>query len=166
MIRACVFPFTALILLLAAPVASADTPRVSVQDFGVYETRTKKRIPHPHSATGEMNVVSELRFVRQARTIAAQLGRSFGWRYRLHGVPDNARITFRTVHPPLTNPATGESRKMSWRTTILKKPGNLRYTGYTFDYSWELAEGRWVFQIVYQGRVIGEQAFTVVIPLN
>lgn len=153
--------------IAAAPAASArDGASVIVEDYGVYETRADKRVPHPNSATGEMNIISHLRFLRKAKTISAQLGRSFGWRYRLKGVPDNAQVTFRTLHPPITNPDTGRTKTSSWRTITVKKPFNLRYTGYTFDYSWELAEGRWAFQVLYGGKVIGERAFNIVIPLN
>jgi hypothetical protein len=40
------------------------------------------------------------------------------------------------------------------------------YFGYTFDHGWEIAEGLWTQQIVYNGRVIAEQKFKVVVPLN
>jgi len=155
-----------LMLFVAQPALARDGAGVLVEDYGVYETRADKRVPHPNSATGEMNIISHLRFLRKAKTISAQLGRSFGWRYRLKGVPDNARITFRTVHPPITNPDTGRTKTSSWRTITVKKPSNLRYTGYTFDYTWELAEGRSAFQVLYGGKVIGERAFNIVIPLN
>ena len=165
MLRLVVVPV--LVLLIAPSIALArDGTGVVIEDYGVYETRADKRVPHPNSATGEMNIISHLRFLRKAQTISAQLGRSFGWRYRLKGVPDNARITFRTVHPPITNPETGQTKTSSWRTITVKKPANLRYTGYTFDYSWELAEGRWSFQVLYGGKIIGERAFNIVIPLN
>lgn len=152
--------------LLAAPAAADSALSVEVRDFGIYHTRADKRVPHPNSATGEMNIISHLRFIRKTKKIAAQLGRSFGWRYRLLGLPDNARVTFRTLHPPITNPATGQTKTSSWRTIIVRKPNDLRYTGYTFDYMWELAEGRWAFQVMYDGKVIGEQSFNVVVPLN
>ena len=31
---------------------------------------------------------------------------------------------------------------------------------------YEIAEGEWSFQIIYQGRVIGEQKFRVIVPMN
>ena len=152
--------------LASFPVLADDDPEVRIKDFGLYQTRAKAQVPHPNSATGALNIVSRLRFIRQTERIFAQIGRSFGWRYRLHAVPKEARITFRTLHPPITNPSTGQTLRLSWRTEVVREPGNLRYTGYTFDYAWELAEGRWAFQIIYRGRVIGEQAFTVVVPMN
>jgi hypothetical protein len=40
------------------------------------------------------------------------------------------------------------------------------YFGYTFDHGWEIAEGVWTKQILYNGRVIAEQKFKIVVPIN
>ena len=42
----------------------------------------------------------------------------------------------------------------------------LLYDGYRFDYDWEMAEGIWTFQILHNGKVIGEKKFKVIIPMN
>ena len=54
----------------------------------------------------------------------------------------------------------------SLRTRAASPNGALTYTGYTFDHRYELAEGIWKFQIVYKGKVIGEQSFKVVLLMN
>ena len=40
------------------------------------------------------------------------------------------------------------------------------YFGYTFDYGWEIAEGIWTKQILYNGKVIAEKKFKIIVPLN
>jgi hypothetical protein len=157
----------ALICLLAAPpTAAAADPSVDVIEYGLFATGGVRRIALPQSVAGEMNLVSHVRLIRSAKVIAAQPGRSFGWRYRLRGVPPGASIVLRTQHPALTNPKTGRTMAYSERRVRITRPEDVRYTGYTFDNAWEMAEGEWRFQVLYDGRVIGERAFKIVVPLN
>lgn len=156
----------ALFLLIAAPQAAAAGPSVDVIEFGLFATSGVRRIALPRSAAGEMNLVAQVRLIRSAEIIAAQPGRSFGWRYRLLGLPPGSRIVLRTLHPPLTNPKTGRTMAYSERKVRVSHPEDIRYTGYTFDNAWEMAEGEWRFQVLYGGRVIGERAFKIVVPLN
>ncbi len=155
-----------LLASLAASAAAAAGPTVETVEYGVFAISGVRRVAMPHSVTGEMNVITRARLKRTARVIAAQPGRSFGWRYRFHGLPKGAVVTLRTVHPALTNPKTGVTMAQSERHVRIAHPEGIRYTGYTFDYPWEMAEGDWLFQILYHGRVIGERPFRIVVPLN
>jgi len=157
----------ALFFLIAAPHAAAATgPSVEVIEFGLFETNGVRRIAMPRSAAGEMNLVAQVRLIRSAEVIAAQPGRSFGWRYRLLGLAPGSRIVLRTLHPLLTNPKSGRTMAYSERIVRVSHPEVIRYTGYTFDNAWEMAEGEWRFQVLYEGRVIGERTFKIVVPLN
>ncbi len=149
-----------------AGAAIAAEPSVDVVESGLFETSGVRRITMPKSVAGEMNLVAHVRLVRSASVIAAQPGRSFGWRYRLLGVPAGSVVTLRTLHPELTNPKTGRTMAFSERRVRISYPENVRYTGYTFDNAWEMAEEVWRFQVLYKGRVIGERPFKVVVPLN
>lgn len=160
----------ALLWLLAATGATganaAAGPSVDVIEYGLFETSEVRRVAMPRSAAGEMNLVGQVRLIRSASVIAAQPGRSFGWRYRLRGLPAGSVVTLRTLHPALTNPKTGRTMAFSERRVRIAHPENIRYTGYTFDNAWEMAEGEWRFQILYRGQVIGERPFKIVVPLN
>lgn len=153
-------------LLAAVDTAAAAGPSVDVIEYGLFKTSGVRRIAMPRSVSGEMNLVSHVRLIRKATVIAAQPGRSFGWRYRFRGLAPGATVTLRTLHPALTNPKTGLTMAFSERLVRVDRPQNIRYTGYTFDNAWEMAEGEWRFQVVYKGRVIGEQPFKIVVPLN
>lgn len=167
MIRRLTVPIAGLLFLVAAPhAAAAAGPSVEVVEFGLFETGQVRRIALPKSAAGEMNLVGHVRLIRSAAVIAAQPGRSFGWRYRLLHVPPGSSIVLRTIHPPLTNPKTGRTMAFSERRVRISQPENIRYTGYTFDNAWEMAEGVWRFQVLYRGRIIGERSFKIVVPLN
>ncbi|MCW5770990.1 MAG: DUF3859 domain-containing protein [Rhodospirillaceae bacterium] len=154
------------VLALTWPAASrAEGPRVEILDYGTYATGTRKTVPMPISVSGTMNIVANVRLIKKTQEVMGQLGTSFGFRYRVHGVPAGATVTIRTRHPRLTNPETGKSMNYAERDQSVS-PGEERYTGYSFDSTYEIGEGEWTFQIIYQGRVIGEQKFKIVVPIN
>lgn len=155
----------ALALALLAQPSLAGQPRVEILDHGLYETGTRTTVPMPISVSGKMNLVANVRLTEKTREVMGQLGTSFGFRYRIHGVPTGATVTIRTLHPRLTNPETGKSMTFGEREQSVAEGGE-RYTGYSFDASYEIAEGEWTFQILYEGRVIGEQKFKVIVPIN
>jgi hypothetical protein len=155
----------ALALLATFSIARADQPRVEILDYGVYATGSRTTVPMPISVSGRMNLVDHVRLTEKTREVMGQLGTSFGFRYRIEGVPNGATVTIRTRHPRLTNPETGKSMTFGEREQTVSAGGE-RYTGYSFDASYEIAEGEWAFQIIYEGRVIGEQKFKVIVPIN
>jgi hypothetical protein len=158
-------PLSLALVFVAAFSAAAAEPRVEILDYGRYETSARTTIPMPISVSGKMNVVSNVKLVEATREIVGQLGSSFGFRYRIHGVREGDPILVRTRHPLLTNPETGRRMDYGEREQPAS-PGEERYTGFSFDASYELAEGEWRFEIVHRGKVIGEQRFKIVIPIN
>lgn len=156
----------AVLLLLGAAPALAKSP-VAVIDFGIYTLNVTNTTKAPGDISLERNVVSNIRLLRQARKIMAQPGRSFGFRFR---VSDPAlvgrRLTMRTIFPRLTNPKTGRSATSQDRVFIPQSTGITYYDGYRFDYRWEMAEGIWKFQLLDGGKVISEQSFQIIVPLN
>lgn len=160
-----IFAFFAVLAFTWPALARADGPRVEIMDFGLYTTGVRTTVPMPVSVSGKMNIVANVQLTKQTQEVMGQLGTSFGFRYRVHGVPPGATIVIRTRHPPLTNPDTGKTMDYAEREQSVT-PGGERYTGYSFDATYEIGEGEWSFQIVYQGRVIGEQKFKVVVPIN
>lgn len=155
----------ALALLAPPALAAADPPRVEIIDYGIYETGARTTVPMPISVSGKMNLVANVRLTAKTREVMGQLGTSFGFRYRILGVPNGANVVIRTRHPRLTNPETGRSMNYGEREQSVS-PGGDRYTGYSFDATYEIAEGEWSFQIIYEGRMIGEQKFKVIVPIN
>lgn len=150
---------------VSAMPARADKPRVEIIDHGLYVTGPATRVPMPISVSGTMNMVSNVRLTKETRDVMGQLGTAFGFRYRVEGVPAGATVTIRTLHPKLTNPETGRSMDYGERDQTVN-PGEERYTGFSFDTTYEIAEGDWAFQVIYKGEVIAEQKFKVVVPIN
>ena len=156
-------PLAVLALAFAAPASASG--QVEIQDYGFYNLSVDGSVPAPDDVSGTRNIVSNIRLQRQTDEIDAQLGRSFGFRFRiadpaLHG----QTLTLRTIFPPLTNPES--KRTMTTQDRNFTATGESVYDGYRFDYDWEMAEGIWTFQILHNGKVIGEKKFKVIIPMN
>ncbi|MEN8196729.1 MAG: DUF3859 domain-containing protein [Pseudomonadota bacterium] len=140
---------------------------ITITEFGLYETATGGSRPAEKTVTGATNLITHHRLIRRAEVIAAQPGRSFGVRYRISGRFDSvSRLTYRILHPPLTNPATGKTMTVSEWSSPVASYGLRRYIGYSFDHGWEMAEGLWTIQILHRGHVLAEKTFKIVIPLN
>jgi hypothetical protein len=156
-------PLAVVALALAAPAQASG--QVEIKDFGFYDLSVDGSVPAPEDISGSRNIVSNIRLQRQTEEIDAQLGRSFGFRFRvtdpaLHG----QTLTLRTIFPPLTNPES--KRTMGTQDRTFVGTSELLYDGYRFDYDWEMAEGIWTFQVLHKGRVIAEKKFKVIIPMN
>lgn len=152
------------LLWSTAPVRAG--PSISVVDYGVYKLSVERRVKAARDVSGERNVVANVRLFRKTRTVFAQLGRSFGYRFRIADPTLLGRqLTLRTIFPKLRDPRTGRSGTSQTRPFMALSSG-LYYDGYRFDFSWEMAEGLWRFQLLDGGKLLHEETLRVVIPLN
>lgn len=158
-------------LLIVLPIAAYSGPAlsgppISVVDFGVYKLSVDHRAATQRAISGERNVVSNIRIFRRTRTVFAQLGRSFGYRFRIADPTLlGRRLTLRTAFPPLQDPQTGRTGTSQSRPFMPLSSG-IYYDGYRFDYLWELAEGLWRFQLLDGETLLHEEVLHVVVPLN
>ena len=158
-------PLLILAAFAAAPVARAS--QVEIKDYGFYDLSVDGSVPAPEDVSGSRNIVSNIRLQRQTDEIDAQLGRSFGFRFRIADPSLVGRtLTLRTIFPPLSNPETKRTMSTQDRNFTVGSTGDVLYDGYRFDYDWEMAEGIWTFQILDGSRVIAEKKFKVIIPMN
>lgn len=153
-------------LLLAAGAAAAE-PRGRIVSFGRYEiVETGRPEKAERTVAGEVKPVQTRRLIQQTDEVVGQLGNTFGFEVDLDGLPPGpVTLVVRTLHPPLTNAETGKTMTVSeydWPVVGRRKV----YFGFTFDYRWEIAEGVWTKQLVYDGTVIAEKKFKVIVPLN
>jgi len=157
--------------IFAGAAAMAETaaaePRGKIVAFGRYEIVESGR-PEKAERTvaGEVKPVQTHRLVQQTEEIMGQLGNTFGIEVDLEGLPPGpVNLVIRTLHPQLTNSETGKTMTVSeYDWTVLQR--QKVYFGFSFDYRWEIGEGIWTKQVVYNGKVIAEQKFKVVVPLN
>lgn len=158
-------------LLTVLPVAAFSGPAqsgssISVVDYGIYKLSVVHRAEAQRAIGSERNVVSNIRIFRRTRTVFAQLGRSFGYRFRIADPTLLGRqLTLRTAFPPLEDPQTGRSGTSQSRPFMPLSSG-VYYDGYRFDFMWELAEGLWRFQLLDGEKLLHEEVLRVVVPLN
>ena len=157
-----------LLLLLASSAAYAQAPRIDridVGEFGIFTADTTGQVSAPGSVTGTRNVVTDIRLAETTRTIPAQLGVRFGFRYTVVGAPAGTIVPLQIVavypNPGVIDPAT-QQRAAESRWDAAVAIGTMTYSGYKFDNSWEIVPGVWTLQVWYQGRKLAEQSFTVV----
>jgi hypothetical protein len=163
--RRALAPLALAAALAAAPGAHAS--QIEIKDWGFYDLSVDGSVPAPEDVSGSRNVVSNIRLQRQTEEIDAQLGRSFGFRFRIADPRlIGQTLTLRTIFPPLTNPETKRTMTTQDRSFVASNTSEILYDGYRFDYDWEMAEGIWTYQILHNGRVIAEKKFKVIIPLN
>jgi len=146
--------------------ASGEAKQLAIVDYGLYAMRPVRSEKAPHHVSGERTIVDDIRHVKTTRLVNAQLGRVFGFRFRVTDPAlDGARLTLRIRFPELTNPRTGrrQTRQEDQRTVWLH---GVYQQAYGFDHVWEMAEGEWTYQVLHEDRVLAEQRFTVVVPLN
>jgi hypothetical protein len=151
----------------AAPPAAAAEPSATIVSFGRYEVRLAGKMEKAErTASGTLQPVDSHRLLERTDTVMGQLGNLFGIELKLENFPPGtSMVTIRTTHPPLTNPKTGKTTTVSeydWTVTPSENP----YFCFSFDDGWEIAEGPWTMQVIFNGKVIAEKTFKVVVPIN
>ncbi len=158
-------------LLIVLPLAAhsgpaRSGPAISVVDYGVYKLSVDHRATAQRTVAGARNVVSNIRIFRRTRTVFGQLGRNFGYRFRIADPTLFGRqLTLRTAFPPLHDPKTGR-RGTSQSRPFMPLSNGVYFVGYRFDFMWELAEGLWRFQLLDGEKLLHEEVLRVVVPLN
>lgn len=157
----------ALALLVPGRAGFAASDILVIEDYGIYDAAVTGQVDAPQDISGARNIVANVRLIRKTREFAAQPGRSFGFRFR---VTDPAllgkRLTLRTRFPKMTNPKTGKVSTAQEREFLVSTTDTVQYDGYRFDHRWEMAEGIWSFEVLYNGKVLTKQTFKVIVPLN
>ncbi len=157
----------AVLLLCAGPEAIAAEPKAKIVSFGRYDVvPTGQPEKAERTVAGEVRPVDNRKLLQQTDEIVGQLDNTFGIEVDFEGMPKGpVNLTVRTIHPPLSNPETGKTMRISeydWLVTHRHKV----YFGFTFDHRWEIAEGVWKKQIMYNGKVLAEKDFKIVVPMN
>ena len=156
------------VALFGLPGAHAQTSRIDrieIFDAGLYQGgEITKKIDDPSHAIGFHTQSKGDKFVRQTTDVPAQVGVSFGFRYRIVGSRrgDPVSLTRITRFPAegLRNPARNGTY---YRNEILShwKIGDEAGATFTFDAPWEAVPGTWVIELWQGDRKLAEQSFNV-----
>ncbi|HJW85375.1 MAG TPA: DUF3859 domain-containing protein [Candidatus Brocadiaceae bacterium] len=155
----------AIVCLLVATgtiASAADISKIKIVEHGVFEARKTQDKEAKDTSIGHINIIDNIKLVKETDTIAAAVGTRFGIRYIVEGGPDGMQVEIlvKVLHPRTVNPKNNKGVTLDqWSTypTI----GKITYSGWSFDHSWELAPGKWIIQLWYGDRKLAEQAFTI-----
>ena len=167
MLRTAVSIVLALFGLAGAHAQSAWVDRIEIVERGIYRSEIVKSVDDPNLAAGRINVVADVRLIRPTTDVPAQVGVSFGIRYRIvgprRGDPVSLKMVTRFPAQGLRNPARSETH---YRNDYLasRVVGEETTRTYTFEESWEAIPGTWTFEVWQGDRKLAEQSFNVYAP--
>ena len=152
----------------AAQSATADNIRqngAKILDYGIYSHNVVGYTNAPNDISGQRFTAANVKLIRKTQTVLAQLHLTFGLRYQ---VTDPAllgkRLTIVLRFPKMTNPQNGKTGTKLIDSFVAT--GIERRELFRFDYSWEMAEGIWVFQVLDGTRVVAMIPFKVIVGIN
>jgi hypothetical protein len=153
--------------VLGAGTSAAQTlQRIDVYEYGTYVT--DQGVEEQPTRLGiERQRVTGAKHLETARTIIAQLGTQFGFRYRVVGTPNGAPVALRVV---AKFPPPGVMGKNNPKPVFVDDYVDLAFVGredfltWTFEKRTDLVPGIWTFEIWSGDRKLAEEKFNIVLP--
>lgn len=156
------------VCFLGAPfiVKAADIEALDILEFGILEAQLIGKGEAPEAATGTSNIITRIVFIEQTTNIPAQAGIRFGFEFIIKGkaLGDKVDLTYRYLHPPMTNPETGKLFTSQEIVSKGREIGKADSISYSLDYPWEAVPGEWVLQVLYKDRKVAEKSFNLYKP--
>jgi hypothetical protein len=155
------------LLQFTAGAAYAQTPqveRLDITDYGIY---TLDREIKGKDARGiKLATATNIHHAETKRTIPAQIGTSFGFRYNVIGKPDGAAVNLRKiiVFPPPGLQPSPSKRVPQDEFAVEARIGQTNTELYTLEDSFELVRGTWVIEIWHGNRKLATQSFILEKP--
>lgn len=151
-----------LIFTIAHSSLSAEEIAGSIEEYGIYKhVGEKKTVYAPETATSYSTFGNFVR-VKKTDKIPVIKGISFGFKWSANGFQDSdkIKITHLLVHPPIRMP-NGKVSEESLETYFYKPVnGMISHTeGYSFTEDYELVDGKYVFSVIYNNKVIIKKTF-------
>lgn len=115
----------------------------------------------PDTAAGRTGTYDKARFVHNTNVIPAKQGTAFGFRYRLSGLQRGTEsFEMRAIHPAMKGP-DGRERTVSAASFVVESVDGLYEDDLIYKLSepFEVLQGKWVLQILYQGRQLISREF-------
>jgi len=163
-------PLYFLLLLFCSSSVCAQAPRIdriNIVAKGIYQAEVTKTVEDRGQATGQRQIVGNIKLVENTTSIPARNPILFGFDYVIVGAPDGAHVSVKVlaIYPKegLKNPKTHETTYRD-EYAIERTVGATHFKGYKIDSDWEAVPGVWTFQIWHHNRKLAEQSFTLVKP--
>ena len=101
-------------------------------------------------------------FIKEATEIPLKMGTHFGFSYivKTNSPQPALDLKFTAQHPEMQNPKTNKvENSYEYETTKITDREN--FFGFIFEEEFELVEGDWLFQILYEDSVLCQKGFKV-----
>ena len=150
--------------LVSAGGSSGLALTATVIEEGRYEQHGIEDSPAPHAASGRTATFREAKLIEPTRQLKAELGTSFGLRYRIEGLPQDKalQLEMRVQHPPLAPP--GGTPSALTRAPVYVRGEDGRHEGamtYRLSEPLEVQPGRWVFELWFDGQPLFSREFVL-----
>lgn len=150
-----------LLLFLTLPscvsVNSASILSAGIIDYEKVSERSVETV-----STGKVETIQNIIIVEETDIIPHRKGIRFGIRYIINGSPQGTvvPVTIKAIHPPMLNKSTGEMTEVSeWQSN--SKIGVPRHFGHGYEEEGDMPQGKYTFQVYYQGKKMLEKSFIV-----
>jgi hypothetical protein len=155
------FAATALLFLaFAGAPAVAEELTAVVSQYGLVKDKPAGTREAPGSPSGLSGLVSDYEFISRTTEIEACPGSVFGVEHILSRAlrRGEAPIFLRYEYPKQTTP---DGRVFTTHDMSLEPGGVAVYTGFTFEYAWEMVSGDWTFRLMQGTRELARTTFKV-----
>ena len=147
--------------------STVDGTVFKVDWVGTFNNKVTNQRPEPTTASGTVSVIGEMVPVEMKTKVLAEIGSSFGIRFRVSGsaeLPNESSVELvKVVHFP--NIYRDKKQNSTTRYSISRITPNLNAvsgTGYSFDSAEEVLPGQWTISLVFKGTVVLRVSFDVV----
>jgi hypothetical protein len=153
-------------LLVIGSAAAAQQGQIhsfTIVEAGIYTPDITSSKRDPNGVV--QNMVSHPQLTEGTKLIPAKIGVSFGFRYRITGLPEHSKVPLRveTRYPPPGARPPGSVTPLLFNLLSSDVSLNtIHFSGYTLAEPWELIPGTWTISVWLGERKLGEQQFTVV----
>ncbi len=137
---------------------------IKIVDYGICKAvgETKKDI-EPGSTTGYFLHSDDMEFLERTDVISPKLGLSFGISYEFEQDLEEVELidfVCRIKHPKLVNSVSKEQfvECIEEKDAYTDELGN---DFYTFEFDWEMQLGEWIFEIIYEAKIMCSHTFTL-----
>src|SRR5712691_11413761 len=149
-------------------VVFAKIPQLNRIEFVEYGIYTVDRAIQGRDAVG-INKASAInvRHAATIRTVPAQIGVNFGFRYKVIGEPHDTPVDLKEIvifPAPGLQPSPSSKPIAQAELALQSRIGQVGYASYTLEDNFELVPGTWVIQIWHGNRKLAEQSFQVIHP--
>jgi hypothetical protein len=144
----------------AATAAEAPLHASELVSYGIFSAKSENNGLLDNGVP--VTTVSEVLFEEYTHTIPAELGANFGFQYVIHGSSNRATNVSHLIMfpaPGLSTPAGERHAQFVSQEEVIV--GHRVLHGYSFDESWEMVPGDWVFEVWHNDSKLLRQVFTV-----